>query len=129
MNSNKIAVIINKPVEVVFEFTTNPKNTRLWIPSIKEEVAEEYPPKIGTQYKNRRQRSDWNFYRVVEFKRNRLFTLTDLDNNYHVRYSYKELLSGKTELEYSEWMEEGALKNPLAINILHNLKFVLEKNQ
>ena len=46
MKENKITVIINKPIGEVFEFTTNPKNTHLWIPSIEEEIAEEYPPKI-----------------------------------------------------------------------------------
>ena len=48
MKQNKIIVIINRPIEEVFEFTTNSKNTHLWIPSIEEEIAEEYPPKINT---------------------------------------------------------------------------------
>jgi len=48
MKENKISIIINKPIEEVFEFTTNPKNTHLWITSIVEEVSDEYPPKIGT---------------------------------------------------------------------------------
>jgi len=49
MRENKIKVLINKPIEEVFEFTTNPKNTHLWIPSVDEEISEEYPPKIGTK--------------------------------------------------------------------------------
>ncbi|MCK4635383.1 MAG: hypothetical protein KAT04_05335 [Methylococcales bacterium] len=52
MKKNKITIIIDKPIEEVFEFTTNPKNTHLWISSIEEEIVDEYPPKIGTQYKN-----------------------------------------------------------------------------
>jgi uncharacterized protein YndB with AHSA1/START domain len=31
MRENKILIVIDKPVKEVFEFTTNPKNTPLWI--------------------------------------------------------------------------------------------------
>ena len=34
MKENKIVVIINKPVDEVFEFTTIPQNTHLWASSI-----------------------------------------------------------------------------------------------
>ena len=64
MKENKIIVVINKPIEEVFEFTINPKSTPLWISSIQEEIAEEYPPKIGTQYKNRGEGNNWDFYKV-----------------------------------------------------------------
>ena len=128
MRENKITVIINKTVEDVFEFTTNPKNTHLWIPSIQEEIAEEYPPKISTQYKNRGQKSDWDYYKVLEFELNKIFTLSDLNNNYHVRYTYKKLGNKQTKIEYYEWMKNGELKNPFTKDILQNLKSVLEKS-
>ncbi len=51
MQENKITVIINKPIEEVFEFTTNPKNTHLWITSINEEIAEEYPQRLELNIK------------------------------------------------------------------------------
>jgi len=102
MKENKIIILINRTIEDVFEFTTNPKNTHLWIPSIQEEIAEEYPPKIGTQYKNRSQKSDWNYYKVLEFELNKKFTLSDLNNNYYVRYSYKKLGDKQTKMEYYE---------------------------
>jgi len=126
MKENKITVIINKPIEEVFEFTTNPKNTHLWIPSIDEEIAEEYPPKINTTYKNRGKDSDWDFYKVVEFKENEVFTMTELDENYSVRYTYRKLDSNKTELEYFEWMKDGELSNPFTKEILMKLKSVME---
>jgi len=126
MQNNKILIIINKPIEEVFEFTTNPMNTHLWIPLIGEEVAEEYPPKIGTQYKNRDNNSSWNYYKVSEFQNNRIFTLTDLLNNYHVRYTYHKLNDNQTEIEYFEWMNKGELDNPLAENIMQKLKSVIE---
>lgn len=127
MKENKVTVIINKPIEVVFEFTTNPKNTHLWIPSIQEEIAEEYPPKIGTQYKNRGKDSDWEYYKVIEFDKNKIFTLSDLDGNYHVKYTYKRLSDKQTEMEYFEWMKKGELKNPYSKEVLQHLKSVLEK--
>jgi uncharacterized protein YndB with AHSA1/START domain len=126
MQENKIKIIINKSIEEVFEFTTNPKNTPLWIPSIEEEIAETYPPKIGTQYKNRGNNSDWDFYKVIEFQENTIFTLSDLDNNYHVKYSYKRISNNQTEMEYFEWMENGKLSNPFTREIIQKLKSVME---
>ena len=128
MQENKITIIINKPIEEVFEFTTNPKNTHLWIPSIEEEIAEEYPPKIGTQYKNRGNDSDWDFYKVVEFQKDKIFTLADLEDNYHVKYTYRKISDNETEMEYFEWMELGDLNNPFTDDIIQKLKSVMESD-
>ncbi len=128
MRENKITAIINRPIEEVFEFTTNPKNTHLWIPSIEEEIADEYPPKIGTQYKNRGKDSNWDFYKVVEFQENKIFTLTDLDENYSVKYTYRKLNDNQTEMEYFEWMKNGELSNPFTEDIIQKLKSVMESN-
>jgi len=127
MRENKVTIVINRPIEEVFEFTTNPKNTHLWIPSIQEEASDEFPPKIGTKYKNRGKNSEWDYYEVVEYEPFRIFTLSDLIGNYHVKYTYKKLNENQTEMEYFEWMENGELKNPLTQNILENLRFVMEK--
>ena len=126
MKENKIIVTINKPIEEVFEFTINPKNTHLWIPSIEEEIAEEYPPKVDTKYKNRGKEPKWDFYKVVEFEENKIFTLTDLDGNYTVKYTYKRLEENQTEMEYFEWIKRGELSNPFTRDILLKLKSVLE---
>ena len=128
MQKNKISIIINKPIKEVFEFTTNPKNTHLWINSIVEEVAEKYPPKIGTHYKNRGDDSNWDFYKVVEFKNNKIFVLSDLENNYHVKYSYKKINDNLTEMEYFEWMKNGELRKPFTKDIIQKLKLVMESN-
>ncbi|MFH1751830.1 MAG: SRPBCC family protein [archaeon] len=127
MKSNKITVIINKPIAVVFDFTTDPKNTHLWIPSIQEEVSDEFPPKIGTRYKNRGKNLDWNFYKVVDYQPNRTFTLSDLNRNLYVKYTYKKLGDNQTKMEYFEWVETGELENPFNVGIFQNLKVVLEK--
>ena len=128
MQENKITIIINKPIEKVFQFTINPKNTHLWIPSIEEEIADEYPPKINTRYKNRGKESDWDFYKVLEFKKNEIFTLTDLDENYTVKYTYRKLNANQTEMEYFEWIKNGELSNPFTKNILLKLKSILESD-
>jgi len=128
MQKNKISVVINKPIEKVFEFTTNPKNTHLWIPSIVEEVAEEYPPKIGTQYKNKGNNSNWEFYKVIELQNNKLFTLSDLKDDYHVKYTYRKINDNQTEMEYFEWMKNGELSKPFTNDIIQKLKLVLESS-
>lgn len=129
MKENKITIIINKPIEKVFEFTINPRNTPLWIESIAEEVSDEYPPQINTRYKNRGKDSDWNVYKVVEFKKNKIFTLTELDENYSVKYIYNKLGENKTELIYFEWVEKGEIQNPFTQEILNKLKSAMENKQ
>ncbi|MFH0856873.1 MAG: hypothetical protein V1860_03180 [bacterium] len=126
MKKNKITISINKPIKEVFEFTINPKNTHLWVSSIKEEIAEEYPPKINTQYKNRGNGYNWDFYKVLELEENKKFTLVDLQENYHVRYTYKIIDGNKTEIEYFEWMNKGELNNPLTRDSLIKLKSAIE---
>ena len=126
MKENKLTIIINKPINKVFEFSTNPKNTHLWVDSIKEERTNEYPPRMGTIYKNHWDTTTRDSYSVVEFEQDKLFTLTDMDENYHVRYTYKEM-EGQTEMEYFEWMATGNLSNPYTIDVLEKLKSVMEK--
>ncbi|XLQ19713.1 MAG: hypothetical protein ACKUBY_03920 [Candidatus Moraniibacteriota bacterium] len=126
MKENKITVIIDKPLAEVFEFTTNPKNTHLWIPSISEEIADEYPPKINTKYRNRGNTDDWNEYKVMDFQKNKVFILFNVKDAYFVKYTYHQLDNNKTELEYFEWMTTGELTNPFTEDILENLKKVME---
>ena len=129
MKENNIIIIIDKPVKDVFEFTTNPKNTPFWIDSISEEVAEEYPPRIGTVYKNRSEGSVWSFYKVTEFKKDAVFMLSDLEGNYFVRYTYTPLDKNRTKMGYFEWVEKGELEKPFTHEILQKLKKVIEKKR
>jgi uncharacterized protein YndB with AHSA1/START domain len=128
MRENMITIVINKPVDEVFEFTTNPRNTPLWIPSIVEEKADKYPPLVGTIYKNRGETAEWNQYKVVEYEKNRLFTLASIDGNYSVRYTYKRLDDYQTEMGYFEWMKNGELKKPFTKEIFIKLKSVMENS-
>lgn len=125
MRENKITVVIDKPIDKVFEFTTNPQNTHLWIPSISVEVSDKYPPKINTRYKNRGESDNWDEYKVVDIKKNEVFILSDLDENYFVKYTYRKLDDNKTEMEYFEWMTSGELSKPFTESILGNLKKII----
>ena len=125
MRENKITVVIDKPIDKVFEFTTNPQNTHLWIPSISVEVSDEYPPKINTRYKNRGESDNWDEYKVVDIKKNEVSILSDLDENYFVKYTYRKLGDNKTEMEYYEWMTNGELSKPFTESILGNLKKII----
>ena len=127
MKENRIIVTINRPITDVFEFTTNPKYTHLWFSSIKEEVAEEYPPKINTKYKNRGKGQDWNVYKVINFQINQSFELSDLNDNFSVKYTYKSLEDNKTEMEYFESIKNGELKELTTDSVFLNLKQLLEK--
>lgn len=126
MRENRILISIDRSVSEVFEFTTNPDNTHLWIPQIGIEVCREYPPKIGTEYRNRGKTGGWDVYVVDEFERNKIFTLTDSERNYFVRYSYVQLKDVQTSMEYFEWMKRGELENPFPQSILEGLKRVME---
>lgn len=86
MQEKKYKIIINKPIEEVFEFTTNPKNTQLWVPFVDEEVTNEFPPKLGTLYKSRR-KNHWNESKVTEFIINRIFKIEN--PVFSVKYTYR----------------------------------------
>ena len=125
MQENKIIIIINKPIEEVFEFTTNPKNTPLWISFIEEEITEEFPPKIGTIYRNRRGDS-WNESKVTEYEPNKLFKLEN--DTFSVRYNYKKITNNSTELVYLESVKQGILAKRFAKEVLQKLKEIIESN-
>ena len=125
MQENKISIIINKPVEEVFEFTTNPKNTPLWVSFIDEEITDEYPPKIGSVYRNRRGDS-WNDSVVSEFEPNRVFKLEN--DTFSVKYSYKKISENETEMQYLECVKQGILAKPFTKEVLEKLKKIIESN-
>ena len=126
MKENKISIQINKPVGEVFEFTINPKNTPLWVESIKIEETNKWPPEVGTIYRNQDVSGAWSEYIVFVFDPNKTFELLAKDNNYHVRYTYSELKNEGTELGYFEWVDSGELKNPFLKDTLLKLKEVVE---
>jgi len=127
MKENRISIVINKPVQEVFTFTIDPNNTPKWIDGIKEEQISEQPVKVGTIYKNTNNGKDWNVYQVIEFEKNKVFTLKQQGSSYHVRYTYEPLNELMTKLTYFEWNKEG-IANPFSIQALEKLKAIIENS-
>lgn len=126
MTSNRLSVQIIKPIAEVFAYTINPKNTPAWIDSIEIEETNEWPIKVGSQYRNKTKSGKWNLYDVVGLEENKLFELVARDGNYHVRYSYNPLADYKTEMEYFEWVEQGELEEPFRQEVFNKLKRIVE---
>ncbi len=122
----KLVIEIKRSASDVFQFTTNPQNTPLWIDSIVVEKASEFPPKTGTVYKNKGSEDVWSTYVVVDCQPDKLFELAMTNSDYHVRYTYTPLDAETTLLEYFEWVDQGELQAPFTNETLQKLKKVIE---
>lgn len=127
MKDLKLTVRISKPIEEVFEFTTNPKNTPKWIDSVVGERAEKFPPEIGTKYHNWDASEKVNDYVVTRYEPPTVFQLDATHLDYKVRYTYTPISEKETELEYYEWSESDQLHAPFMQEILDKLKEVMER--
>jgi len=125
MHENKLTVIINKPIKEVFEFTTNPDNTHLWVPFVDEEIADKFSPTIGTLYKSRRKES-WNTSKVTKYIPNKLFKLENAI--FSVTYLYEEMDADITKLTYLESVKKGKLTNSFTKEVLQKLKSIIESD-
>jgi uncharacterized protein YndB with AHSA1/START domain len=126
MKRNEITILIHKPIAEVFEFVINPANTPQWIEHISLEETNEFPPNIGTVYRNKDMRGVWTDYTVTAIETNKIFELTEDDNNYHVRYTCKKLRDNLTEMKYNEWVDKGIINNPFDQDVFEKLKLAIE---
>ena len=127
MKENKLTIFINKHVKEVFEYSLESNNVPKWINSIKEEIPEERPVKLGTKLRNIGVDSqEWNKYEVIDFQPPRTFTLKRLNGDYFVKYTCTEKDNG-TEFEYFEWAEYGELDGLMEMSALELLKELIEK--
>ena len=126
MKENKIVVEVNRPVSKVFEFTINPRNTHLWINSLVQEETNEYPIRVGTEYKNLNKQGKWTEYKVVQFEENKVFHMKQKNSSYNVRYIYEPISDNRTKLTYFEWVGEGELEQPFSLTFLEKLKRLIE---
>ena len=127
MKENKLKIFINKPVKEVFEYSLESNNVPKWIKSIKVEIPEERPVKLGTKLKNIGCNSnEWNSYEMIAFDFPNTFTLKRLNGDYFVRYTCREKDNG-TEFEYFEWEEKGDLDGLMEMSALKLLKKLVEE--
>ncbi len=127
MKDKKLSIVINKPVDEVFEFTTNPANTPKWIDGIAIEETNEMPPKLGTIYRNKGQSGNWNEYEMTAFEQNKMFELTRKNGDYHVRYTFTPIDDKSCEFEYYEWVDYGRLDDTFSQEVLEKLTRLMEQ--
>ena len=126
MRENKLTIFINRPVKLVFDYSLESNNVPKWITSIKEEIPEERPVKLGTRLRNIGINSkEWNKYKIIEFHPPKTFTLKRLNGDYFVKYTCSEKDEG-TEFEYFEWAENGELDGLMEMSALELLKEQIE---
>lgn len=126
MKDNELTVMINKPVEEVFNFTINPANTPRWIDFLVEEQTNEWPVRLGTIYKNKNKSGEWAEYKVTKYEPNKLFIFSKVNDPYNVKYTFSSRGPNKTELIYYEWVEDGVLDDLFSQKEMEKLKEVLE---
>ena len=129
MDTNRLSILIRKPIDTVFSFSLASENVPKWIESIRKEIPSERPVGLGTTLRNISigNKSAWDEYEIVEFDPPKSFTLKHLNGDYFVKYTFSETPGG-TEFEYLEWSESG-LNNRLEMGALEKLKELLESSQ
>jgi uncharacterized protein YndB with AHSA1/START domain len=117
-------IVINKPIEEVFNFTINPENTPKWVESIASEQTDEWPVKIGTIYRSQNQFGESAELELIAFEPNRTFAMRMSDGS-EVRYTFSVQNTNKTSLDYI-WASDGRLDAFFLDKILKKLKSVIE---
>jgi len=123
MQTNEIRIAINVPVQEVFEYTLDPKNTPQWVPDCIEMHTDTEQIGVGTKYINEHVARE-----VTDYAQNQFLELSDVDGVYVCSYSFRKIDEGSTELIFFELNEDGSkLEPPMEERFFQNLKKVLEK--
>ncbi|OGI15703.1 hypothetical protein A3K63_04725 [Candidatus Micrarchaeota archaeon RBG_16_49_10] len=131
MRRNILTIDIRKPVDIVFRFTLNPKNTPKWIPSILEERTSDRVVKVGTVYYQKvddgTKIPKQAALVVTGFIENRRLDFHLVNGKYSCHYLYEAIPSG-TRLTYSEENGvDGEIESPMTKEALLTLKRLLEE--
>src|ERR1035437_9196103 len=102
MKDLKLTITINKPAKDAFAFAINPENTPKWVDSIVTEQTNEWPPKVGTIYRNQDTAGEWREIELTAFEPDKLFVMSEQDG-FHIRYTFIPLDVHTTELECYMW--------------------------
>ncbi len=129
MIDQKFVVRINKPIEEVFAFITNPASTPEWINSIVKEESEDASFQIGTIIRNWDMKGNMNEYKVTAYDKPAVFQLESTVADYKLRYTCTPVSDTQTSFEYYEWSDSGELHSSSMREILNKLKMVLEQDK
>ena len=64
---------------------------------------------------------------MTAFEKDKMFELTRINGNYHVRYTFTPTDDGKCDFEYYEWVDDGELDDTFSQDVLEELKGILER--
>lgn len=128
MKSNKLTVKLNKPAGDVFAFVTNPKNSPKWMDFIVYEESSDYPPKVGTSYRNKDTDGQWYDYEVTAVEKDKLFELSQAEWGFHVRYTLTPVGANSTKFDFHEWVDKDELDELEKQETLERLKKVIEES-
>lgn len=125
MDTNKLTVIISKPIAEVFAFSITPPKAKLWVPGIINETTSEWPAKVGTVYTEYKSNNTSFNIIVADYKENDYIEWMTEDGNYHVRYIFTPIDQNATQLDY---VETGDVTEPFTQEVLEKLKQVIENS-
>jgi hypothetical protein len=132
VGNSRYVIEIGKDVSEVFEFTTNPVNTPLWLVGVLEETTSTADIDIGTVYRQVRLDDSGKeatvTYIVTGFTRDREFELQKEGTTYSCRYQYESCAAG-TRLTYSEATSRDEALDPLDTETLARLKRLVEDRE
>lgn len=102
-------ITINVPARELFDFTLNPENTPKWVGGVVYEEASEYPPQVGTIYRNKSDDGTWIELEVVALKVGSMFEMRKVGDNHRVRYTFRSVGDSQCELEYRVVVDGGEI--------------------
>ena len=131
MKKNTLTIDIEKPVDVVFRFTSNPKNTPKWVHSILEEKTSDPEVKIGTVYfqkvDNGSETPKQSALVVTGFVKNKRLDFHLVNCEYTCSYRYEKIPTGTRLIYKEENGVDGEIESPMAMENMQILKKLIEE--